>query len=296
MYEETSQYDQLSIERTVKSLCSLGIRQSPLTWERARRWAKQFDDGPEKNLAWLILRHLVFRTTDQLESSMRQALKRTAQHFRMIEGLSEETEWRDMFNPIVSGLKFYCSPPFASTYTTPGESGELIARMVNRAYKIEKFYSYNFTTFDPGERLLIVDDGSFTGEQLDSFLSNYSPAKVYPAQIAIVLAIAHEDAIALLKRKHPLISVFCGEVLLEAHCFESMASSWIANKVWLDESSTPLDVYKSLCVKHKLGGESAACLGFGGLGVMLGYEHGIPDDSLRILWEHSDTWTPLIER
>lgn len=296
MYEETSQYDQISIERTVKSLCSLGIRQSPLTWERARRWAKQFDEGPEKNLAWLILRHLVFRTTDQLESSMRQALKRAAQYFGEVGGFPEETEWRDIFNRKLSGLSFYCSPPVASTYTSPGKSGELIARMINRTYKIDKYYAYNFNKFEPTDRLLIVDDGSFTGEQIDGFLTAYTPAKEYPAQIAIVLSIAHENAVALLKERHPLISVFCGEILLKSHCFESMSSSWIEKRMWLDESCTPLEVYENLCIKHKLGGASSAFLGFGGLGVMLGYEHGIPDDSLSVLWDHSDTWVPLIER
>lgn len=296
MYEETSRYDQISIERTVKSLCSLGIRQSPLTWEKARRWAKQFDEGPEKNLAWLILRNLVFRTTDQLESSMRQALKKAAQHFGTTSGFSEETEWRDIYNQKISGLNFYCSPPVASTYTTPGKSGELIARMINRGYKIDKYYAYNFSKFEPADRLLIVDDGSFTGEQIDGFLAGYPPAKEYPAQIAIVLSIAHEDAIKLLKRNHPSISVFCGEVLLKSHCFESMAASWLEKNMWLDNSTTPLEVYENLCIKHHLGGPSSAFLGYGGLGVMLGYEHGIPDDSLSVLWDHSDTWTPLIER
>jgi hypothetical protein len=296
MYEETSQYDQISIERTVKSLCSLGIRQSPLTWERARRWAKQFDDGAEKKLAWLILRHLVFRTTDQIESSIRQALKRAAQNFAEVGGFPEETEWRNIFNRNISGLSFYCSPPVASTYTSPGKSGELIARMINRAYKIEKYYAYNFHKFEPTDRLLVVDDGSFTGEQLDGFLSSYPPAKEYPSQIAVVLSIAHEKAVSLLKEKHPLISVFCGEILLKGHCFESMSSSWVEKRMWLDEPCTPLEVYNSLCAKHNLGGTSSAYLGFGGLGVMLGYEHGIPDDSLSVLWDHSDTWIPLIER
>ncbi|MGE1093641.1 phosphoribosyltransferase-like protein [Pseudomonas sp. 29] len=296
MYDEVSQYDQISTERTVRALSSLGIRQSPLTWERARRWAKQFEDGPEKKLAWLILRYLVFRTTDQIESSIRQALKKTAQHFSSSVGMPEETEWRDVFNYNVCGLKFYCSPPVGSALTTPGKSGELIARLINRTYKIDKFYTYNFTTFDSNDRLLIVDDGSFTGEQLDGFLSTYQPAKNYPSQIAIVLAIAHEKAISFLKERHPLIPIFSGEILLKSHCFKVMADSWVEKKIWTYEHCTPLEVYENICVKHNLGEIGDAGLGFGGLGVMLGYEHGIPDDSLRILWDRSDTWIPLIER
>lgn len=36
--------------------------------------------------------------------------------------------------------------------------------------------------------------------------------------------------------------------------------------------------------------------GFGNLGCMIAYEHGIPDDSLQLLWDESETWKPLFER
>lgn len=296
MFNEASQYDQLTLERTVRSLSSLGIRQSPLTWERARRWARQFAGGPEKDLAWLILRHLVFRTTDQLESSIRQALKKAAQHFGQLAELPTETKWREVLSGEAGGLNFYCSPPVASSYTTPGKSGELIARLVNRTYKIDKTYSYNISTFQPDERLLIVDDGSFTGEQLDSFLVAYEPAKRNQGKVAIVLAVAHENAICLLRNKHPSVPLFCGEVILASHCFEGMAQSWVDKKLWVHEDCSPLDIYRQICAKHNLAWGADAGLGFGGLGVMLGYEHGIPDDAIRLLWDHSETWDPLIER
>ncbi|HBS79262.1 MAG: hypothetical protein CMK99_23130 [Pseudomonas sp.] len=294
-YSEFTQYDQLSVQRVVKGLSNLGIRQPPLTWEKAKRWAKQFDDGPEKTLAWLILRFLVFRTTDQLESSFRQALKAASRHFGEKIDLPMETDWRAILSGRAGGMTFYCSPPTLDTPGLPGKSGELISRLVNRAFGVNKSYAYDFTVIPKDERLLIVDDGTFTGEQLDGFLSSYGPAKTYPDQIAIVVAMAHEEAISRLSKQHPDITVFFGELLLKAHCFEHLALSWISNGLWPHPDVTPTEVYKSVCAKHNLLNGSTS-LGFGSLGVIVGYEHGIPDDSLNILWSKSETWLPLIER
>lgn len=296
IYSESSKYDQLSLERTVKGLSNLGIRQPPLTWEKAKRWAKQFDDGPEKVLAWLILRFLVFRTTDQLESSFRQAIKSVSQHFGEKIELPKETDWRAILSGQAGNLSFYCSPPTLNTHSLPGKSGELIARLVNRTFGVSKSYAYDFTVIAEDERLLIVDDGTFTGEQLDGFLASYGPAKTHPEQIAIVVAIAHEEAISKLANRHPNIAVFFGEMLLKAHCFEHLAQSWISNGLWPYPETHPTDVYEAICEKHKLLNGSSGSLGFGSLGVIVGYEHGIPDDSLNILWSKSETWLPLIER
>jgi len=296
MYEERSNFDQLSIERTVKDLSNLGIRQSPLTWEKAKRWAKQLETGPEKALGWLILRYLVFRTTDQLESSLRQALKEAAQHFGQSAKLPQETNWKKILDGSSNNLHFYCSPPTLNSYGQPGKSGELIARMVSRTFKISKSYAYDFTVFSAEERLLIVDDASFTGEQISGFLDNYLPAKSCPKKIAIILAIAHESALSNLATRHPNIKIFCGETISKIHCFESIAKTWETKKLWPYSDQTPIEVYNSLCKKHKLVSIGESSLGFGGLGIMVGYEHGIPDDSLKILWGESKTWSPLIGR
>lgn len=295
MYDENTKYDKLSLERTIKGLSSLGIRQSPLTWEKAKIWTRQFEDGPEKALALLILRHLVFRTISQIESSLRQAVKAAAHHFREQYNLPEESNWREILNGKIGGLSFYCSPP-AGQFSSPGKSGELIARTINRLFDVEKSYSYNFTVFKDDEHLLIVDDGTYTGEQLDTFLTNYTPAITASSKIAIIVAIAHEDAIARLRRNHPQIPVFYGELLSKNHCFERLAESWISNSQWPFTEISPIDVYNSICTKHNLLKSGKCVLGFGNLGVIVGYEHGIPDDSLNILWEKSESWLPLIDR
>ncbi len=295
-FSDTSKYDQLSLERTVKGLSSLGIRQPPLTWEKAKRWAKQFEEGPEKSLAWLLLRFLVFRTTDQLSSSLRQSIKSASQHFGKLVNLPKETDWRATLRGEAGGLEFYCSPPTLSTYSLPGKSGELIARLVNRDFGIKKSYAYDFSVFEESERLLIVDDGTFTGEQLDSFLSNFSLATSFPERLAIIVAIAHEEAISRLERRHPKIAIFPGEILLKIHCFEHLSSSWVKDGLWPYPDISPTEVYKSICEKHNLTADFNGALGFGNLGVIVGYEHGIPDDSLSILWGKSKTWLPLIER
>jgi hypothetical protein len=75
-----NQTDDLKLKRAVQLLCSTGIRR-PMSMEKIKIWLKQFDPGPEQTLALLILRHLIYRTTDQIESSLIQALRRMTLHF-----------------------------------------------------------------------------------------------------------------------------------------------------------------------------------------------------------------------
>lgn len=37
-------------------------------------------------------------------------------------------------------------------------------------------------------------------------------------------------------------------------------------------------------------------LGYGNLGCLIAYDHGIPDDSLQLLWDKSESWNPLVAR
>lgn len=291
---QIEQFDQLSLERSVRSLCKVGIRRSPLTLERVKAWVNQFDGDVEKCLAWLILRHLIYRTGPQLESSLRQAIKKAATHFLRLSTASKDADWREALAGNIQGLKFYCGPPTVSEYTLPGKSGEVITRLVNRKYKIDKWYPSNVTTLDPDDRFLVVDDGAYTGQQLIEFLDswqyNYSDCKV-----AIVVGIAHQRAVDALRERYPTVPLFFGELLTEKNSLQCLSDRWIADRQWPHTESTPRDVYLDICFRK---GQFSKPLseGFGSLGLIVGFEHGIPDDSLQLIWDKSLNWTPLIER
>jgi len=286
-------FDQLALERAVRSLCKVGIRRAPLSLERVKSWINQFEGACEKSLAWLILRHLVYRTGEQLESSLRQALKDAATHFIRSAEVSEEVHWRDALAGRIKGLCFYCGPPNVDGVTKPGKSGEVVTRIVNRNYGIDKYYPHDVSQFAPDERYLVVDDGAYTGVQLVSFLegwrNDYSDGKV-----AVVVGLAHTHAIKTLHERFPSVPLFYGELMAEKNSLQSLSEQWVADGQWTHRGVTPRDVYADIC--RRRGPFGMATEGFGSLGLMVAFEHGVPDDSLHLLWNKSASWTPLIER
>ncbi|CAG9193532.1 MULTISPECIES: hypothetical protein [Paraburkholderia] len=286
-------FDQLALERAVRSLCKVGIRRAPLSLERVKSWMNQFEGPSEKSLAWLILRHLVYRTGEQLESSLRQALKDAATHFLRSAEVAEGAHWRDALAGRIKGLSFYCGPPDVNGMTKPGKSGEVVTRIVNRNYAIDKYYPHDVSQFEADERYLVVDDGAYTGIQLVSFLegwrNDYSDGKV-----AIVVGLAHTRAIATLHQRFPSVPLFYGELMTERNSLQSLSEQWIADGQWTHPGVTPREVYADIC--RRRGPFGSATEGFGSLGLMVAFEHGVPDDSLHLLWNKSANWTPLIER
>ncbi len=292
--DDQIEFDQLAIERAVRSLSRQKIRRSPLSLDRVKSWVKQFATNEEKALAWLILRNLVYRTNEQLESSLRQALKAAAQHFIAGTNLPADAGWREVLKGDYPALAFYCGPPSLDGPMLPGKSGELIARLVGRIFNVQKYYPRDVVTFKPEERYLVVDDGSYSGEQLTEFLVNWRDN--YADNVAVVVAVAHEDAVARLRERFPSVPLFYGELLTQANSLASLSAEWVANGQWQYDNVSPRLLYKEICGRKGPFEGGTASEGFGSLGLSVAYEHGVPDDSLQLLWDRSATWTPLIER
>lgn len=285
--------DEIKLKQAVKLLCSTGVRR-PLQFERIKTWLNQFDAGPEQALGLLILRHLIYRTQDQIESTLAQALRHTAMHFVQVEKDRRERHWHDILTG-GTGLSFSFGPP-SHHNTAPGTSGEVIVRLLKNKLKIPStqiFYP-DVSQLAPNERFLLIDDGTFTGEQLSNYIDVFSSWFHTPGQTGIVVSIAHQKALDNLLEKYPKIPVFYGEKITEQDGLEALSQVWIESGRWMYEQVTPIDVY--LHIAHNKAKFSVAPLGFGGLGLMVAYEHGVPDDSLRLLWDQSPTWAPLFDR
>lgn len=295
--------DDLYLKKTIKLLCTTRIRQ-PLSYEQIKVWLNQFNEGPELTLALLILRFLIYRTSDQLISSLKQALKHAAiSHISQTHN-PEDIDWRNILNgsdPNLN-LKYYFGP-LRLDYTKPGKSGELISRMVRHCININssqlEYPSYfDSRPLNENERYLLVDDGVFTGDQMDEFITDYGDFMTSCSQTAIVVGLAHECAINVMKNKYPNIPLFYGEKITSKECFKSVSQEWIDDGIWSYKQITPLEQYMEL-IKSKFNDyhySSDIALGYGNLGCMIAYEHGIPDNSLRLLWGKSDNWSPLIVR
>ena len=292
--EHSEKFDQLGLERAVRSLCKAGIRRAPLSLERAKAWVNQFDGAAERSLAWLILRHLIYRTGAQLESSLRQALKEAVTHYLNASKIGADVDWKDALAGKLSGLHFFCGPPTVDGISKPGKSGEVVTRMVSRNYKVDKWYPHDVTVLHDDERYLVVDDGAYTGDQLISFLdgwrNDYDQGKG-----AVVVGLAHQHAVEELRKRHPHVPLFYGELLTEKNSLQSLSDRWVTDGQWSYANTTPLETYRSI-IRRISPFNGASAEGFGSLGLMVAFEHGIPDDSLQLLWDRSANWAPLIEK
>lgn len=287
-------FDQLAVKRAVQYLSRTGVR-SPLTVERIKPWIKQFHSVEEKTLAWLILRNLIFRTNNQFLSSMRQALKHATNHFIAQLGTYGSITWNEALNGN-AGLSFSCGPPSLATRgpATPGRSGELVARLINQQYCIAKHFPSDISVLEENERFIIVDDGTYTGTQLTTFLRSWD-INFSTGRTAIAVAIAHEDARNNLRRDFPNVPLFYGELLTADMCFQSLSQKWIDSKQW-SYSKTPLEVYREVHERNKPFSQGNGADGYGDIGALVAFEHGIPDDSIQLLWDTSSSWKPLVGR
>ena len=291
----TSQVDDINLIKVVRQLCATKIRH-PMSIEQTKAWLKQFSDGPEKTLALLILRYLIYRTTSQLDSSFKQALKAAATNFIPQGYIKENINWRDVLNGSVGGLDFSYGP-FRQQNSRPGKSGEIISRQLKFCDPTSQFklvYPDQIDSLKNNERYLLIDDGTFTGDQLIGFIGTSGHFLRQNNQSGIVVGLTHESAINSLREAYPTIPLFYGEKITPQECFEVMTTNWIEDEIWPYSGITPLEQYMAIIKKAKF--VDRLPLGYGDLGCMVAYEHGIPDNSLQLLWDKSDRWTPLFAR
>lgn len=267
-----------------------------MTMEGVKTWLNQFDAGPEQTLALLILRHLIYRTNDQIESSLTQALRRMALHFILDDADRENCRWRDVLKG-QTNLNFYFGPP-AHEYTQPGKSGELIIRLLKQIFPIDSNqiqYPGSVTQLNKDERYLIIDDATFTGDQLTAAIQRFQGMMKTSGQTGIVVSIAHEKAIEKLQQNFPDIPLFYGEKMTTQDGLLALSKRWVDEGHWTYEDISPYEVYLSI-IERKCKFKVKQPLGYAGLGLLVAYEHGVPDDSLQFLWDKSEKWTPLFNR
>lgn len=243
--------DDVNLKKIIKLLCTTKIRQ-PLSFEQTKAWLKQFDQGPELTLALLILRFLIYRTSDQLASSLKQALKLATRNFTEQSYLSETYDWREILNGTSEELVFYFGPA-KHEFTAPGKSGEIIARLLRSCIGLDSSklsYPDQFTKLASKERYFLVDDGIYTGHQLNDFIHLHGRFMTSCSQTGIVVAIAHDTGISLFKDNHPNIPIFYGEKITSKNCFETISKEWIDDEIWPYTEITPLEQYLEI-VKNK---------------------------------------------
>ncbi|MGE4340815.1 MAG: hypothetical protein AB7E55_33415, partial [Pigmentiphaga sp.] len=69
----------------------------------------------------------------------------------------------------------------------------------------------------------------------------------------------------------------------------------IETQQWKYDSS-PLDVYAEVHKRAQPFKKGNGGNGYGDNGALVAFSHGIPDDSIQLLWGASKNWKPLVER
>jgi predicted phosphoribosyltransferase len=177
---------------------------------------------------------------------------------------------------------------------SPGKSGELIARHVNQRYRIAKHFPSEIKVLQPDERFIVVDDGTYTGAQLCNFLKDWE-IDLSHGRVAIAVAIAHETAYKALSDQFPSVPLFYGELLTREMCFEALCLKWVEAEQW-QYDKLPLEVYVEIHRRHQSFEKGNGANGYGDIGALVAFEHGVPDDSIQLLWDTSPTWQPLVDR
>ncbi len=288
--------DDLSLLNTVKQLSQTSIRAS-LKVETIQTWLNQFEKNkPEYTLALLILRYMIYRTNEQVEASLEQALRKAALHFCPITSDKKYINWRDILL-LETDKRQFTFTQVANEFTPHGSSGEIMMRVLKSKFKIpgSRFSELaNRSQIGESEIILIVDDAGYTADSILKVLESFNGAKFKPKSIGIVLAMAHEDCIKNIHAIYPEIEVFYGEQFTSMDSLEAYSISWSNNNLWSHQAVTPIDAYYQ--VVNSKAQFPGGIYGHRKQELLIAYQHGIPDNSLRLLWDVSDSWTPLIGR
>lgn len=286
------------IKKDVKSLCDLGFWDR-IPHENIKIWLKQFEGDDEILLAHLILRNLIYRNERQMFQLMSQALRRAINHFSLEEDRCR-FGWHQLLQDDHSGKKIMAGPVNFNQYGTgmPGKSGEIITSLIkpyfNRSnLNYPDLYEHGLSA---NEGFFIVDDAILSGNQIGDIISQrYSKLMLDEnSSAALVVGLAHEDAISYLKTKLPNLRIFYGEIILKQQSFTSLSDIWIQQKFWVNDNIHPLELLIEISNRAKF--NKPYYLGHNNQAMLLAYSYGTPDNSLQILHDTSEIWSPLVRR
>lgn len=288
----------LQLKREIKNLCDIDLWDN-LSFENVKIWLKQFQSDEEKLLGHLIVRNLIVRNDKQMTQLLLQAIRRSINYF-----VKEEDRYRFSWQQILiddyNHKKFYMGPVNFNTqgFGIPGKSGEIIIPLL-RKYVPRGRFQYPDLYVDglrANEGYFLIDDAILSGQQIEECISRlYSRLMLTPdASSALVVGIAHEEALRYLKEKLPNLKVFYGELLKTESSFTNLCEKWINTSMWPSHYPHPMMVYEDICLranfaeKHHLGHVNQALL--------LCYSYGTPDNTIQILRDNSLTWSRLVSR
>lgn len=286
----------LRLKREIKQLSEIDLWEN-MTYESVKIWLSQFISPEEKLLGHLIVRNLIIRNNKQMTQLMQQAIRRAISHF-----VKEEDRYRfnylQILNEGYNSKIFYMGPVNFNIegYGTPGKSGEVIMPLLKKIvprtnFKYPDLFKYGLNA---KEAFFLVDDAVLSGNQIEQWINGHYKDLMASPDAALVVGLAHEEALEYLKDKLPDMKIFYGELLLKEYSFVNLCNKWCESGIWPREYRSPLDVFNG--INERASFSDKAHLGHSNQALLLAYSYGTPDNTIQILRENSSGWECLVTR
>ncbi|ENW81336.1 hypothetical protein F909_02627 [Acinetobacter sp. ANC 3929] len=285
------------LKKQIQGLSDIGIR-GRISYDQIKIWLRQFQTEEEILLGHLILRHLIFKDDQQMIFLLKQALRNAANHF--VTNLDRERlTWNHAICKDFNGLKFYAGPPsfHYEGLGKPGKSGEIITNLLKSFFPIDrlKYPEYFGNTLSGNEGYLLVDDAILTGNQMEEIIKKYESLLINPNhQSALIVGLAHEQALDYLKNLFPNLKIFYGEIIRKTSSFSYLSEQWIRSSFWDYRYQHPLEILER--VSQRADFSNKQHLGHNHQALLLAYSYGTPDNTIQILRDTSSTWDQLLSR
>ena len=266
---------------------------------RLDSWIRNFRTKEERYLAAKILDALIYRSKEQTIALAKQLFQ------RVLPDLQRSTHIAQALGSVYDGLKGIADPNVRLVpVTVPGrpvQSGPSVGRILQRGLRFSKewFVDCSAVTdrLTDGHAVIFIDDFLGTGTQFVEFVcSTGLHAAIETGKCVYVPLVAHKDGIEHLKTvysyKLPIAAV---EVLDESHAlFHEEAGSFPDGE---NTAEVARNFYYWLLADRGIGLSGEDRRGFGCFELAYAFDHGVPDNSLPLLWwAGSASWQPLFDR
>ncbi|CAI3929024.1 phosphoribosyltransferase-like protein [Alteromonas macleodii] len=265
---------------------------------RFRAWLNNFDEQ-DKGIAAFLLDKFTFFSDSYTDRLLKTVYDNLADQFPDFK----DDELRELFKRIkIAPLEGECP--------NPSDSGNLLCRKMRRNFRIPESNIVSpqdaLSSAIEGELILFVDDFIGSGDQFintwtrdyrDQFPTAFSYLRPDDGATFIVLTLA------CTKKGFQRIAEDASDVRVTAcHFLDERSSVFDLSSNYYSQADLEafLDKYSyRLAPREHYIRENREFLKYGyhKLGLLLGFEHSIPDATLPIFWSPgTNNWTPLFER
>lgn len=261
-------------------------------------WLKNFESNEEKYFAACILDSLIYRSNAQTEALVFQLFTKSIPNLTRVY----PTPIGKLDN-ILETLGKTTSPAFRIVAATgefdgPTASSYFISRLLRRQFSVYESWIINPKEIsryynDDIKIFIFIDDFLGTGNQFYELGIEIDLTYILRQAYCIYAPlVAHQKGIEFLKEEYPALKIVYGEYLEN--------ESAIFNHYFNDDINTPetaKNFYLKLIKSKNFGiTDSNRYFGYGNLALAYAFEHGIPDNSLHILWYNMEGWHKLFNR